>query len=267
MSNPKNREIDQIFQFILLTAGQEDDFRDRQLGAIHLIKYLYLADLAYAEEHNGETYTGITWKFHHFGPWSNEAYARIEPALREIEATSKKIPSNFTEDMLRWTITDDELYQHLAKELPDVLTRSIRKHVHQFNGTTEDLLHFVYNTLPMLRGTPGETLDFSVQGYHMNRNEYHPKNNDTTNVELSFKQKKKRKQVLEDLKKHFQERLETKMNKPKIKPHPPRYDEIYYEGLKTFDSLAGENIATTKGVIQFSDDIWKSKARFDPDVS
>ena len=37
-----------VVQFALLTAGEEDQQHERQLGPIHLLKYVYLADLAYA---------------------------------------------------------------------------------------------------------------------------------------------------------------------------------------------------------------------------
>ena len=41
-------KADLILQYALLLAGQEDDFFDRQLGPIHLLKYCYLADLIHA---------------------------------------------------------------------------------------------------------------------------------------------------------------------------------------------------------------------------
>ena len=44
--------VDKIIQYSLLIAGDEDDFSDRQLGPIHLIKYVYLADLDFAASHN-----------------------------------------------------------------------------------------------------------------------------------------------------------------------------------------------------------------------
>lgn len=81
--------------------------------------------------------------------------------------------------------------------------------------------------------------------------------------------KKKKKQALEALKKKFREKLENKKNERSeraVRLAPPPYDDIYFEGLKTLDLLAGEEIKTLKGIVHFSDDIWKSKARFDPDV-
>jgi len=267
MNKAKTKQIDLVLQFILATAGREDDFKDRELGPIHLIKYLYLADLAHAQEHEGETYTGIAWKFHNFGPWSNDAYARIEPALQEIGAKYRSIPSKHEGDMVRWTIHDDDLYRLLAEKLPSEVTRPIRKYVHEFNGMTEDLLHFVYNTWPMLRARPGAILDFSVPPYRRAEKVAEPERSITMDEKLSFKQRKKKKEVLEQKRKQFQEHLEAKMKKPRVKPHPPRYDEIYFEGLENLESLAGEGIPHKEGTVYFSDDIWESRARFDPDVS
>lgn len=42
-------KVDQIIQYSLLCAGEEDNFFDRRFSPIHMIKYVYLADLAYAE--------------------------------------------------------------------------------------------------------------------------------------------------------------------------------------------------------------------------
>ena len=43
--------------------------------------------------------------------------------------------------------------------------------------------------------------------------------------------------------------------------------ENYPRNLKTLDALAGENIRIREGIVAFADDLWKSKARFDPEVS
>ena len=89
-------KIDKVIQFALALAGQEDDFKDRSLGPIHLVKYVYLADLIYAER-KGDTFTGVEWKFHNFGPWSLEVFSRIDPALAAIGAERKALPSSFSE--------------------------------------------------------------------------------------------------------------------------------------------------------------------------
>ena len=71
--------LDRLFQYALAIAAQADDFQQRDLGPIHLLKYAYLGDLAHAQRHEGATFTGAVWQFHNFGPWSGEAFSRIAP--------------------------------------------------------------------------------------------------------------------------------------------------------------------------------------------
>ncbi len=268
MVSPAVEKIDRLLQFILAAAGQED-FGGRELGPIHLVKYLYLADLEHAKHRNGETYTNLPWKFHHFGPWSPEAYLRIEPALRAVGADKKAVAlanPKYEGEFVRWHVENDELFARLEKELPLIVAASVQKYVHEFNSITEDLLHFVYKTFPMLVAKPGETLDFSVPDFIRKENEKNSGDSKTIPEKLTARQQKKKKAALEELKKEFRKRLEEKKRRPKIKLEPPVYDNVYFEGLKTLDSLAGEEIKEIEGIARFSDDIWKSKARFDPDV-
>jgi len=95
----KSSKIDLLIQYAILIAGQEDDYLDRQLGPIHLIKYVYLADLAQAERNCGETFTGIAWQFYKFGPWSQAVNERIEPALAAIGANKNHFPVTLTTKM------------------------------------------------------------------------------------------------------------------------------------------------------------------------
>ena len=44
----ESHRIHSILRYAVAVASGEDDFRRRELGPIHLIKYLYLADLAHA---------------------------------------------------------------------------------------------------------------------------------------------------------------------------------------------------------------------------
>lgn len=259
-------KVDNILQFILLAAGRSDDYRDRELGPIHLIKYLYLADLSYAEAHDGETFTKIPWRFHHFGPWSTEAFNRIDPALEQIGATKKRISSYYADDFTRWSVDDEKRYHQLSEELPIHVVSAVKGYIQEFSSSTEDLLHFVYNTVPMLQAAPEAFLDFNVVSPHQEK--ARPIGNDDTQPpkELSKTQQKKRKQKLDQLKKQFREKLKKKQRK-RVEYAQPRYDDVFFEGLKTLDYIAGSDVELTKGVARFSDDIWKSESRFDPDVS
>jgi len=265
MKKHDTHKIDLLLQYTLLVAGQED-WGNRELGTIHLIKYLYLADLAYSAHHNGETYTGLNWKFYNFGPWSEELYQRIEPALLAIWAEKKVYPSTkYEKDCVRWSMQNDELYDKLDSKLSIILTGAIQSSVHKFGSDTEGLLHFVYKTAPMLQASPGETLDFTPHISNVQESEQAQKE-DTSPIPLTTRQLKKRKEKLSAIRKSLKERLDKKKKQVRFIPTPPRYDDVFFEGVKYLDSLAGEPIEPLEGTLIIADSVWKSKARFDPDV-
>src|SRR5260370_3431635 len=82
---------DRLLQYVLVVAAEEDDWRDRELGPIHFLKYAYLGDLAYATRHDGQSFTGAKWQFYHFGPWEAQVHDRIEPALSAMVANKKTL--------------------------------------------------------------------------------------------------------------------------------------------------------------------------------
>ena len=94
------KRVNLLLKYILAAAGQEDP-GDREIGPIHLIKYVYLADLIFAEKHGGKTFTGAPWRFHHFGPWSPEVFSRIEPVITEVGVLVRQIPSSKAEEFLK----------------------------------------------------------------------------------------------------------------------------------------------------------------------
>ena len=73
--------------------------------------------------------------------------------------------------------------------------------------------------------------------------------------------------------KNLKEQIQTKLAEKRLKkeksspPIPPRYDDVFFEGVKWLDSLAGEPVQPEEGEITFSNSIWKSPARTVPDVS
>lgn len=258
--------VDKIIQYSLLIASDEDDFLDRQLGPIHLIKYVYLADLDYAASHNGETFTGVKWQFYKFGPWAQEVNSRIEPALSCINANKKIFQSDYEDkdEWVRWSATDDSFRNELEKELPFVIKSTLRRDVHRFGKATAELLSYVYLTKPMLCAAPREFLDFS--------NLMTP-TKDLSNMQsngeiLNSKKQKTLKANLRNLRTQNAERLSVKRKDSLVKPPiSPRYDEVYFEGLKWLDSLAGEKIQEGEKDVSFSDSVWKSPSRCGNDFS
>jgi hypothetical protein len=261
--------VHNILQYALGVASQNDDWRSRELGPIHLIKYLYVADLAHAEAHNGETYTGIPWRFHKFGPWSEEAYHELEPALLSVNAEKKSIQGKFEDDFIRWRNLDPDLPDVLMKALNVHVALAVRDAVRNFGADTEDLLHHVYQTEPMLNACPGEILDFT------SAKAIKPKSEESSGGSsqlLSEGQKKRQKQRIARVQGKLKKRLELKRQKQAEKQFrseqpAPRYDDVYWEGVAWLDSISGEDIKEESFTASISSELWKSKARYDPDLS
>jgi hypothetical protein len=59
----------------------------------------------------------------------------------------------------------------------------------------------------------------------------------------------------------LKDQIQAKLAEKKLKmeksitPRPPRYDEVFFEGMKWLDSLAGEPIRAEEGEINFQDTI------------
>ena len=256
--------VDSLIKFALAAAGREDAGQ-QELGPIHLVKYVYLADLAYAEKHGGATFTGIPWRFHHFGPWAVEVYNRVGPVTRDVGAAERIFPSRYgDEDVVRWKLKDDELYEELDAQLPSDVGRAVRIAVHKFGSDTNSLLHHVYMTMPMLRAAPGDALDFRLAGTMVA--EFGPIPAEAPKSPLSTKEKKRRKEALASLRSKIQEQLRAPKGREMVAPHAPRYDEVFLEGQRWLDTLAGEPVRSCEGELEFSEAIWKSSFRSDPGV-
>jgi len=245
-------------QYALFLAAQGDDLYERALGPIHLLKYTYLADMDYARFNEGRTYSGIDWKFHHFGPWSLEAFQEIDAALEIIEATKNMFPSTFGDkDCVRWNVEFDQYkFADLKSELPLEVKQSLQKNVHRFRNDTTLLLHYVYATPPMLNAAPEELMDFRVMvpAPPEVREEFTP-----YLVRLTGKKRKQLKQGMDVLRERFMaEAGKTTIRQDSISG---KLDDVYMEGIQWLDNLAGTSFPEGGGSVHFTDDIWKSKAR------
>lgn len=262
------KKTDLLLQYILVLAGQNDEHTDRQLGPIHMIKYAYLADLAYAQNHGGQTFTEATWRFHKFGPWSPEVFNRIEAALSEAGAVKTGVSHpKYDDDFARWMLDREELATQLASELPISVSLVIQRSVRSFGSDTASLLNHVYLTEPMLMAAPGENLDLSSG---LGKRDFNPKALEKeAEVPLSRKVKEEQKKKLQNLRSVIRERLEErKENTDLMLPDPPpRYDEVFQEGLAFLDLEAGPPLRECQENAVFSDDVWKSRARYDPELS
>jgi hypothetical protein len=264
--SPDTSRIDLIIQYALLVAGEEDEFIDRQLGPIHLIKYVYLADLTYAQRNGGQTYTGTDWRFYKFGPWSQAVNERIEPALRAICAEKQTLPSDHEDrdDWVRWRLRDERLLREREQQLPVTIKLRLKQYVHKFGKDTPSLLDHVYRTEPMLSAAPNEYLDFSSVVNEQTEADADPQ--PLRMDSLSTRKKKQFKERLQQLRAQRKGR-ESRASKLINPVKNPRYDEVYEAGIAWLDDLAGPQLTPGDKVAEFTDDVWQSPARKGEDVS
>ena len=261
------QRIDHLIQYALLTAGEEDQYMDRQLGPIHLIKYVYLADLLHAKRFAGEIYTGISWQFYKFGPWSQHINQSIEPALIMINAEKKSFTSDYKDEdeWIRWTCRDAHKLRDLEQTLPGCITMQIPRLVHEFGKDTPSLLGYVYNTNPMLAAKPNDTLNFEsvVEDKQITK-----KGETTLRMDsLSKSKKKKFSESMSVLREQYRATNKSKKKKLVNPVKSPRYDQVYEDGINWLDDLAGQQFESNTLQVEFDDEVWESPTRRGEDVS
>jgi septin family protein len=129
------------------------------------------------------------------------------------------------------------------------LTIIIKRLIHEFSDDTTSLLHHVYRTKPMLEAAPGEFLSFKTEKLEEeSQPEVLSKVSDVVTL-YQTSSKKKRKADMKALKEQIQAKLaEKKLQREQIKySEPPRYDDVFFEGVNWLDSLAGGHIQEQEG--------------------
>ena len=254
-----------VVQFALLVAGEEDSPFDRQLGPIHLIKYVYLADLANARRNDGKVFTGADWRFHKFGPWSNAIHEVIDPALRKIGAKKLQFESDYgADDWVRYSVRDDCLLAEKGRSLPAWIAMQLRLDVHKFGKDTPAFLDYVYKTKPMLSASPNDYLDFSLEV-----ESFTEKMQDRPQLRVDKLSTRKRKQFRERLGRLRKEQQRRKTARPNLLDPVAsrRHDDIYEKGIAWLDRLAGPQLESADCFVEFSGEVWNSPTRKAGDVS
>ena len=259
--------LDRLFQYALAVAAQADDFRQRDLGPIHLLKYAYLADLAHAQRHEGATFTGTVWQFHNFGPWSVEAFSRIAASVTSVGADTRSLRSTFSDDAVRYrldAVEGEHLARRLERDLPGEVTSAICRAVQQHGADTADLLRHVYLTAPMLNAKPGTALDFTTVVSPPGAT---PSSEPEVAAKLTAKEKRVRKSILESALAEIQRRLRQRALTRAVPSPAPRYDAVFFEGTAQLDRAAGEPVTPSSGELRFDDSVWFSSQRREPGIS
>lgn len=235
-------KLDLVIQYALACARENEDWKDRSLCTTELIKYVYLADLAHAER-QGETFTGVPWRFHHFGPWAAEVADRLVPATRAVNGETQEFETD-TGRGCRFKIVDGGLKEHLERKLPPHVATAIRKHVRSFGSQARnDLLHLVYGTPPMTSAAPGEFLVFGKRP---------PRPAVPDEQTVSARKLKKLKAALETARARRAARTKRKM----VRVDPPPVDEQFAAFLEEISGgavpefeLSSHGVATLEGSV------------------
>ena len=145
--------VDLVLQYILASAGERHG-GEREVSAMQMVKYAWLADAAHAARHDGDTFTHAPWTFSQYGPHAPEVEARIAPVARRIGASTRGA---------YYLLEDDDLGHRRAAELslPAPVTVALQRAIRAFSHDTHGLLVHVYAADPMRRCLPGEPLDFT----------------------------------------------------------------------------------------------------------
>lgn len=253
--------VDHLIRYALALAARNEAWNERELGSIHLLKYVYLADLAYAARNNGATFTGADWRFYKFGPWSNAVHERIRPALGRLRVNERTFGFEREDgedgEGVRWRLADDpdRLLSEMEREIPALVASALGKAVREFGGNTPDLLHHVYRTKPMLHAAPHELLEFAHAVPE-------PAPKFEKPPELTAKQQKKLREAIRAAK----EQRAAKAKRRFVTVPTPVYDEIFEKGVEALDRDGGDELRALEGTVTFSDEIWKSKGRHDDGV-
>jgi hypothetical protein len=278
--------LDLVIQYALAVA-------DGPLTATQLIKYAYLADLAYAVHNYGKTFTGTPWAFLYYGPYSKAVHERVPEAAKGVgvEPTRKQRTEDGT-DYLSFRIGDDpRLAENLRDLLPPEVAAAVRWKVKEHGADTAALLEDVYRTAPMLRAAPGEPLDFTPETPPMVRyaiatseefivaeSRTSPREEDSASVlrpqtlvdrvKSAWKARRDAKAARQRIAAELLRRSQAKAERTRTATGPaPRYDDVYNEGVKALDSLAGDEVPEGEYEVTFSNDVWKSPSRRGSDGS
>lgn len=246
--------VDLLLKYILAVAGRQDR-ENRELGPIHLVKYVYLADLAHAERHAGETFTAARWRFHHFGPWCQDVFARIEPVVREVGATERIFSHpGSDDDRKRWTLDDEDVLREVEPKVPLEVAGPLRRWIREHAADTRELLRLVYTTRPMLLAKPGDTIKFTAGV--ATPSPAPPPEEQPLSASARRRRRARLDAIREELKRRFAER-----KRPAHEPDPPpRYDEVFIEGQRWLDSLAGEPLPEGSADLVVDGSLWAARA-------
>jgi len=152
------KDVIKLIQWIVWYATTEGI----SLTRLRLVKFLYLADLFFAREKNGSTYTNLPWAFIHYGPYCNEVTREIDSAVSLELIEEEAYQSKYGDKDYYLYRSRFEEQPALPSDLPTYVSSELKWAIRKWGEDAGGLLDYVYfETEPMNNVHPGDLLDFS----------------------------------------------------------------------------------------------------------
>lgn len=197
--------------------------RDGYLTKTKLLKYLYLIDIEHYRE-TGQILTGFRWKFYKYGPWA----AEYDPLYDELRKRGTVIVKPGTRPDLDTEFLETEEEVDLDSVFTNTRERMIVSQILDLWAASPlgEMLDYVYfHTEPMEEAKRDEYLSFEK----IDRS-----------AGLAPKRVPPRtpppKSSISPLQRRLKQAL-AKRQATRVQPiTPPRYDEVFHQGLSTLDN-------------------------------
>lgn len=208
-------DILRLIQFIVWYASDNEI----NLTRLRLVKFLYLADLFFAREKSGQTYTNFPWSFVYYGPYCAEVLEEIDNAVQQGLIKEEALESRYEDKdyYLYKSLTEKE--PNIPETLPTYMVSELKWVIKKWDDDTGGLLDYVYfETEPMQNVHRGDLLNFSKA------------NKPITQVEIKMKQLPSQKlRLARETVKKLRDKILPPSGKYKLKSR--LYDDIYFEFL------------------------------------
>ena len=197
-----------------------------------LMKLIYLLDVYSAETNpEKETFTGLEWKFYHYGPFSFEAADVIDSLAMRGMLSEEIIEAEFRDDKeyKLYSIPDYSSPKNLTElGVPSRVKLNLSADMKR-NDTLSSLLDYVYfKTAPMISAKPGDILSFK-NCEKLNVADFKP-------LEMKPLNKKK----LAENKRRLRELIDQRKNQSQLS-FAGACDEVYEKSMAALD---GEPLPT-----------------------
>lgn len=226
-----------LYNLIAHTVTQLADM-GAGFGKTKLVKLLYLIDVENYRRRR-KTLSGLEWRFYHYGPYAFEIDEALDALALEVPQETVAMKSGRNAIVFR---PDRNLNPSLADHIQLRELRLVNRIIQEWGETDLNSLlnHVYFYTEPMIDAERGDFLDFStVRRRRINQSAAHipqlPKDR------------------LEEYRSRFKE-AKAKRIRQTLDP-PPRFDEIYREGVARMNREEEQAHGVLPGPIYISEEV------------